>query len=308
MNVAIIIVTYNGISWLSTCLDSCGTIPVIVVDNNSSDNTVAFIKENYPKVTLIEATENKGFGAANNIGIAKALEIGAEYFFLLNQDAYLQPNTISRLIECHKENTSFGILSPIHLNGDWSKLDYNFSKYITENKQFQYDSIKLKYNQNCYEFSFINAAGWLLSKEAIDTIGGFDPLFFHYAEDNNYCQRLLFHGLKIGVVPDVFLAHDREYKTNTAKPDTHKKLQLEERKIKVSLADINKDLNSQLQAFKKKYSNNIRKSLLQLKWSDYAYHKKAQKLVTELLPDIKKSRAINQKKGRHYIETTDASQ
>ncbi|WP_430408602.1 glycosyltransferase family 2 protein [Kordia sp.] len=303
MNVAIIIVTYNGISWLSTCLDSCGDVSVIVIDNNSSDNTVEFIKENYPKVTLIESSENKGFGAANNIGIAKALEQGAEYFFLLNQDAYLQPNTISRLIEVHKKDSNYGILSPIHLNGDWSKLDHNFSKYINENKELQYDAIKLNYQQSIYEVPFINAAGWLISKQAIDTVGGFDPIFFHYAEDNNYCQRIRFHGLKIGVVPDVFLAHDREYRTNTTKPDIQKKLQLEERKIKVALADLNKDLNSQLQAFRKKYANNILKSLLRLKFSDYTYHKKEQKLFAKLLPEIKKSRAINEKKGRHYIST-----
>ncbi len=289
--------------WLSKCLDSCADIPVIVVDNNSTDNTVTFIKENYPKVTLIEASENKGFGAANNIGIAKALAKGAEYFFLLNQDAYLQPNTISKLIECHQQDAKYGILSPIHLNGDWTKLDYNFSKYISENKTLQFDAIKQNYQQNIYEVSFVNAAGWLISKETIDTVGGFDPLFFHYAEDNNYCQRLKYHELKIGVVPTVFLAHDREYRTNTLKLNEQKKLQLEERKIKTFLADINKDVNKQVQNFRKKYSRNCKKSLLSLKLNDYSYHKKEQKLLANLLPEIQKSRTINKQKGRHYITT-----
>lgn len=306
MKVAIIIVTYNGIKWLSKCLDSCGDIPVIVIDNKSSDNTVAFIKKNYPNVTLIEANENKGFGAANNIGISKALTQGTEYFFLLNQDAYLQKDTISKLIECHKKETNYGILSPIHLNSDWSKLDYNFSKYISVNKTLQFDAIKLNYQQNCYEVPFVNAAGWLISKEAIETIGGFDPLFFHYAEDNNYCQRLRFHKLKIGVVPTAFLAHDREHRTASEKLSVQKKLQLEERKIKTALADINKDFNHQKQAFKKKYVRSMLKALLRFDFNEYLYHKKEQKLLTKLLPEIQKSRTINVKKGRHYISSNHA--
>ena len=301
MNVVIIIVTYNGVKWLSKCLDSCGNIPVIVIDNNSSDATVEIIKENYPKVTLIQLEENKGFGAANNIGIGKALENGAEYFFLLNQDAYLQHNTISRLIECHQQDASYGILSPIHLNGYFSKLDVNFSKYITVNKKLQFDAIKHAYQQNIYEVPFINAAGWLISKKAIQTIGGFDPIFFHYSEDDNYCQRLAYHQLKIGVVPDVFLAHDREYRETSGAIDTQKKLQLEERKLKVSLGNINRELQPQLRKFKKKYANNCLKSLIKLNFNAYKYHRKEQKLLSKILPEIKKSRQLNSKKGTHYI-------
>ena len=55
---------------------------------------------------------------------------------------------------------------------------------------------------------FINAAAWLIHKKVFETVGGFDPIFHHYGEDNNYCQRVNFHNYKIGVVPEAHIFHD----------------------------------------------------------------------------------------------------
>src|SRR5690554_3758500 len=96
--VIIIIVTYNGMSWLKKCLDSCGDYQVLVVDNASSDETVPFLKTHYPQITLHSQKINLGFGQANNLGISYALKQGADYVFLLNQDAYLQEGCLEILI------------------------------------------------------------------------------------------------------------------------------------------------------------------------------------------------------------------
>jgi GT2 family glycosyltransferase len=88
-----------------------------VVDNNSADDTVNFIKANYPEVTLLEQNKNLGFGKANNIGISLAMKNEADYVFLLNQDAWVQPDTIEKLVSAHQREPQFGILSPMHLNG-----------------------------------------------------------------------------------------------------------------------------------------------------------------------------------------------
>src|SRR5690606_23565222 len=108
----VIIVTYNGMPWIQKCLASCKDHQIVVVDNNSTDGTVAFINENFAKVQLMPQKENLGFGQANNIGIAYALEQGAVYVFLLNQDAYLQADCIEKLIQVHSHNKYYGILSP----------------------------------------------------------------------------------------------------------------------------------------------------------------------------------------------------
>ena len=90
----VIIVTYNGSKWIETCLKSIETsnepLKVIVVDNNSKDNTLNIIRSKFPDTILIDNKKNFGFGKSNNLGIKKALELGGEYFFLLNQDAFIE--------------------------------------------------------------------------------------------------------------------------------------------------------------------------------------------------------------------------
>lgn len=210
-NLFIVIVSYNGMAWLDMCLKSCSNYPVIVVDNASTDETVSFIETNYPNVILLKQSVNLGFGQANNIGIRYALDQGAEHVFLLNQDAYLQEGSVEALLAVQKENPNYGILSPIHLNGNGNQLDRKFSNYVAyrKNPHFHSDFVLRKPLRDVYDVPFVNAAGWLLSRNLLDTIGGFDPLFYHYGEDDNYCQRALYHNFKIGIVPISFLLHDR---------------------------------------------------------------------------------------------------
>ena len=210
--IRIVIVTYNGMKWLPKCLESTKPFPVIIVDNNSTDGTVAYIQSNYPDIILLPQEVNLGFGIANNIGISYALNEDADYVFLLNQDSYLVKNCIQQMISLMNNKAEFGILSPIHLNGDGTKLDENFSSYLTysRNSDFYSDYVLNKKKKEIYEVPFVNAAGWLLSKKLLQEVGGFDPIFFHYGEDDNYCQRANYHGFKIGVIPDSFLLHDRE--------------------------------------------------------------------------------------------------
>ena len=134
MKVFTVIVTYNGMNWIDQCLKSVITqSEVVVVDNNSSDLTVNFIKQNYPSVKLLEQNINLGFGRANNIGISYALNNNAEAVFLLNQDAFAKKDTINKLITASIKNPEFGIISPIHLNGDGSAVDYSFLRFINPN-------------------------------------------------------------------------------------------------------------------------------------------------------------------------------
>ena len=103
-NIFFVIVTYNAMPWVDRCLESAlnGTksAEIVVVDNVSKDNTVEYIKANYPQVHLFPQTENLGFGAANNLGIRYALEQGADFVYLLNEDAWIEKNTLEILGIC----------------------------------------------------------------------------------------------------------------------------------------------------------------------------------------------------------------
>jgi GT2 family glycosyltransferase len=225
LNVTIIIVTYNGTPWLDACLQSCIGCPIIIVDNASTDETVCFIEANYPDITLLKQKKNLGFGQANNLGIRYALNQGADHVFLLNQDAYLVNSVLDDLISFQKEQPEYGILSPIHMTGSQKKLDKNFSNYMLRdyNGKFYSDFVLKNDIAPVYQVPFVNAAAWLISRKCLETVGGFDPLFFHYGEDDNYCQRVIYHGFKIGVLPKTYIIHDRESrkvkKINTFSPE-----------------------------------------------------------------------------------------
>lgn len=215
MVICAVVVTYNGTRWVEQCfgslLRSTSRVDVVAVDNGSGDGTAAMIREQFPGVDVIEPGENLGFGRANNLGIRRALDRDADYVFLLNQDAWVEPRTIENLVAAHREHPGFGVLSPVHLNGAGDALDVNFSHYLSpDNTPAYYSDLYFRRLSPIYETRFVNAAAWLISRECIDTIGGFDPLFFLYGEDDDYIQRVRFHGLAVGIVSAETIRHDRE--------------------------------------------------------------------------------------------------
>ena len=213
-NVYCIIVTYNAMKWVDKCfsslLQSSVPINIVVIDNGSNDSTISYIRNNYPKIHLIINKDNKGFGQANNQGIEYAYKQGATHFFLLNQDAWVEPNCIENLVKIQNEH-QFAIVSPIHLNGPGDSFDFGFYEASVE-RIHNIEFISDIYFNNLKEFYFaedINAAAWMISRKIVETIGGFDPLYFHYGEDMNYCQRLKFHKQKMVFVPSALIHHDR---------------------------------------------------------------------------------------------------
>lgn len=211
----VILVTYNGMHWIRDCLNSVrsSSVPVhtIVVDNASTDATCTTIQTEYPEVKLIASAVNLGFGKANNLGIQEAIKHGAQSVFLLNQDAILHRETIEELQKISQRYPEFGILSPIHLNGGATDLDYGFRNYLFRDHQQTLLSDLMLRNPELpvYPFNFVNAALWFISKKCLEQVGGFHPYFFHYGEDREYVNRLQYHGLKLGVVPGVFARHNR---------------------------------------------------------------------------------------------------
>lgn len=215
VKVCVIIVTYNPKQWIEKVLQSLYnsslSVEVIIVDNGSTDGSIAFIQNNYSQVDLIQTSENLGFGKANNIGIKKAYDLGADYVFLLNQDAWIKQDTLEKLVSVAIKYPEFGIISPMHLNGSGNALDTNFTHFIAPQKtpRLVSDIYMNSIEDTIYQTDYVNAAAWLLSCNCIKTVGGFNPSFFMYAEDDNYLQRVKYHGLKIGIYPKTEIHHDR---------------------------------------------------------------------------------------------------
>lgn len=237
--VLVIIVTYNGMQWIEKCLDStrASVVPldVFVIDNGSTDGTQDFIRKNYPEVILFQSEENLGFGKANNIGFQRALDCGFEYVYLLNQDAWIQANTIRILIDCHKRHPVFGVLSPFQLQANLKHLDKNFC-YICGGCKELIDDFYFQNVQEIYPVPMVMAAHWLVSRECLEKVGGFSPIFPHYGEDDNYANRVWFHGYSVGIVPEAIAIHDRENRVESKE----KKLYMEYISGLIMLSDIYK--------------------------------------------------------------------
>lgn len=203
-----IVVTYNAMPWIDKCLGSLSKsshkADVIVVDNCSYDGTQEYVSEHFPEVRLVRNTANEGFGAANNIGLRYALENKYDFVYLLNQDAWVEKDTIATLIGSW--NPKYGVLSPVQLDAK-GKMDPNFRKkcgrYLRKADN-AVDGEKL-----IVRVPFVMAAHWMLSRQSIETVGAFSPAFRHYGEDENYVDRMRRFGLRAGVVPAARAIHDR---------------------------------------------------------------------------------------------------
>lgn len=216
VKVYIVIVTYNAMQWIDFCLQSLrhSTIPVktIVVDNCSNDGTVAHVSSEYTEVNLISQKENAGFGQANNIGMKRAFEEGADYIYLLNQDAWILPDTIETLISVMVTYPEIGIVSPMQLDASLKKVDKLFLKDILmegKTTRKMMDGFITGELKSYYDLCYFPAAHWMISRRCIEEVGLFSPAFFHYGEDNNYIQRVHYYGLKTAVAPSAKAVHDR---------------------------------------------------------------------------------------------------
>nr|WP_315030706.1 glycosyltransferase family 2 protein [uncultured Chryseobacterium sp.] len=213
----IIIVTYNAMKWAERCFSSLrkSSVPIqcFVIDNGSTDGTQEFIKTHFPEVNFTQSETNLGFGKANNIGIEKAYKEGADFFYLMNQDAWLYEDTMEKLLNVYNNypnRDEIGIISPIHIDGTEKYLDIFLDQYIAKNyeKTRMISDLYFQTVKPYYEIIFVNAAHWLLPKKTIEAIGGFNPYFFHYGEDDEYVNRIHFHQKKVLLVPGSKAIHD----------------------------------------------------------------------------------------------------
>lgn len=213
--VLVIIVTYNGMEWLDRCLGSLvlskTPADIMVVDNCSTDQTREYITENFPEVKLVCSEENLGFGKANNVGLGYALERGYDYVYLLNQDAWIFPDTLGVLMKAMDADRSLGILSPMQMAAEGERPDPRFKRRCPA---AAFRDMRRRFSSGkVYEVPFVMAAHWMVSAECLKKVGGFSPAFPHYGEDDNFIHRAIYKGFKVGIHSGAVAIHDREVRS-----------------------------------------------------------------------------------------------
>lgn len=235
MQVSICIVNYNVKYFLEQCIHSVVNASknlkteIIVVDNNSADDSLALIKEKFPSVKLIANSTNKGYSAANNQAIKIA---SGRYVLLLNPDTVLQEDTLEKSINFMEANKNAGALGIKMLNNDGDFLPeskrglptpsvafyklFGLAKLFPRSKKFgQYHLTYLDKNQN-HEVDVLSGAFMLLRKETLDKVGLLDESYFMYGEDIDLSYRIQLEGLKNYYYGESSIIH---YKGKSTKND-----------------------------------------------------------------------------------------
>ena len=213
--IAVVVVTYNGSAWIADCLRSLRDhdcpLQTIVVDNASTDTTVATIERDFPEVRLIQLSNNVGFGVGNNVGIAQAIAWEADYVLLLNQDAYVLPGTLVQMGAFMDTHPDYGACSPLHCSPDEYTLDVKtFRGYLRRRDDEYLRDLVMGNAKDYYTIYGVNAAIWFLRASTFARVGGFDPLFFMYGEDDDMLSRMAYHQVKFALLTDVRAVHHRQ--------------------------------------------------------------------------------------------------
>lgn len=219
MDVSIIIINYNTISLLINAIDSVFQktrnieYEIIVVDNNSDDDSESIIAEKYnAQVKYIALLENIGFGRANNIGIEIA---EGRNVFLLNPDTILQNNAVKLLSDFLDKNTSVGVVGANLYNEDGTyqpafsqmypslkiELSNLFHLMFLQNKQ------SINETANPIKTMSVVGAAMMIKKDIIKKTGVFNPKFFMYSEEEEWCNRIRKAGFIIFNVPSAKITH-----------------------------------------------------------------------------------------------------
>ena len=187
-----------------------GNMKVMLVDTVSTDDTSRKICQRFPQVQLIPLSTNLGYAGNNNIGIRAAIEQGAEWILVLNDDTVLDPSCFSQLIEAGESDPTIGIVGPMVYHFDEPDIIQSAGGMLGK----YWQSIHLGQNELDHgQFKSIRPVEWIsgcaimVRHTLIEQIGLLDVDYFLYWEETEWCIRATKAGWKIIQVPNAKLWH-----------------------------------------------------------------------------------------------------
>lgn len=227
----VIVLNWNGANLTNSCIDSLALVNsksfkthILVVDNGSTDDSIKTINKHLGLVKfaknitheLIETGSNEGYAGGNNVGCRYALEHGADYLIVLNNDTLVDKHFADKLVKSYIQNNQRAIICPkiyfapgyeykTYMKSEigkviWSvggKIDwkniYGTNRGVDQIDQGQFDREE--------EVDFASGACFLVGREIVAQVGLFDESYFMYLEDLDYCHRVQMADLKVIYTP-----------------------------------------------------------------------------------------------------------
>lgn len=224
IDLTIVMVTYNPGKLVVDCLSSLpqGThglsYEVIVVDNASQDGTPERIAREFPQIQLITNSDNRGFAAANNQGLALA---AGRYVLLLNPDVLVHPDAITTMVTFLDDHPTVGIVGPRTFDAEGNvaltaRPPYSVMTVLWHHlglSRLFPNRVYGQYRQACksaethFEPGWVQGSCLMIRREVCEEIGGLDDRFFLFAEEADFCERATRSGWRVAFVPQASIMH-----------------------------------------------------------------------------------------------------
>ena len=216
-HISVVILNWNGQSFLEQFLPSVvansGDAKIVVADNGSTDNSVAFIQEHYPNIELIVNKENGGFAKGYNDALK---QVDNELYVLLNSDIEVTPNWLTPLAELMQDNTIAGCQPKVlsfhnkrlfeHAGASGGFMDKNYYPFCRGRIFDHLEEDNGQYNDNIEVF-WATGACLMIRSDAFHTAEGFDEDFFAHMEEIDLCWRIKKRNMKFMACPSSTIYH-----------------------------------------------------------------------------------------------------
>ena len=205
MNLVAVVLNWNGGADTLAAFESLDGIPAICVDNGSTDGSDGLVEERLPGVELIRTGANLGFAGGNNVGIARALERGADWVLLLNNDAVAEPGLHKALEHATVQRPDAGLLACKVLSEDGSSVQYAGASF---NARVGYSGrVETRGLEDLRDVGRADGAALAVSRAAAERVGLLDETLFLYVEDVEWSLRIRRAGFAVVLVPDARVRH-----------------------------------------------------------------------------------------------------
>ena len=225
--VVVVVLTWNDTSMSTSCIESVfnshyKNLKIVVVDNGTNPPACPILKERFPEIIPVQLSRNYGFSGGCNRGIKKAMELGAKFVFLLNNDTIVHREAIPNLVECMGNNNKICIASAILLNPGTPKTVQSYQGWIDKDKAIitrpgYDDPFEDKYRKTVTS-EFISACAILMRVKTFKDVGLFDESLFTNWEDYDLCIRCTNAGWELAVVGTAEVVHRRHQTTGSSSP------------------------------------------------------------------------------------------
>ena len=210
-SIFVVVLNFNGKDTLIPCLSSIyhsdyPSFEVVVVDNNSNDGSFENAKTQFSRSHFIRNSKNIGFSCGNNVGIRFALEKFADYILVLNNDALLEKDTLSKLQSSAESNAIPAVINPLILNGDGRSVWFSGGK-INWPKMKTLHLTQRPKSSTTYNTEYCTGCAMFISKEIFKKIGLFDERYFLYYEDADFSVRAARAGFELKICPTAKVKH-----------------------------------------------------------------------------------------------------